>query len=346
MSESRGLLDVIRDEIRVSGPITFARYMELALYHAELGFYRKRDRFGVRGDFYTAEQLQPVFGQILSSYVEKLTKESKPPEEFDGVLELGAGRAEMAEALSRWGYRAFDWYCPNLPERWTGLVFANEFFDALPVHLLKRTDSGWTELLVRNAGDGIGFSAEGVMNPRLLAYATRFGTAIPEGGCLEACPAVEDWCSQIGSILQAGKLLVIDYGYEARELPRFPAGTAMTFRNHAANADLLGTPGDRDITAHVNLSWLRECANAAGLVYESSSPLSNWVLSVWGEQELQQRWARADQYWRLQWKHLVFGLGEVFRVLQFRTRVADAEAPGPQLESKTKKPPISRGRSL
>jgi SAM-dependent MidA family methyltransferase len=293
--------------------------MELALYHPDRGFYRTRDRFGVRGDFYTAEQLQPVFGKILSSYVEKLTKESKPFEKFDGVLELGAGRAEMAEALSRWGYHAFDWACPNLPERWTGLVFANEFFDALPVHLLKRTRSGWKELLVQNSGNGIGFSAEGVVDQRLLSYAARFGASIPEGGCLEACPAVEHWCIEIASLLQVGKLLVVDYGYEPRELPRFPLGTAMTFRNHRADADLLATPGDRDITAHVNFSWLRECAEAAGLIYESSSLLSNWVLSVWDEQELQQRWERADQRWRLQWKHLVFGLGEVFRVLEFRT---------------------------
>ena len=90
------------DEIRSSGPLTFARYMELALYHPEFGYYRQRDPFGKAGDFYTAEQLQPVFGQLMATFVEQLTESSGAASPFE-VLELGAGRREMADALQAFG---------------------------------------------------------------------------------------------------------------------------------------------------------------------------------------------------------------------------------------------------
>jgi SAM-dependent MidA family methyltransferase len=307
--------------------------MELALYHPEFGYYRRGDPFGRGGDFYTAEQLQPVFGETVKMFVEKLTQELSFADGF-GVLELGAGRAEMKKALAPWNYQPYDWESAALPESWTGLVFANEFFDALPVHLLTKGRGGWMERQVACRGDELYFTVGPLHSDALLAYACEFEGPIPEGGELEAALSVRVWLSKIAAILDEGRLLVIDYGYDARELVRFPSGTLLSYRKHQTSPDLLKNPGTQDITAHVNFTWLLRCAEQAGFVVERSTSLANWVLSIWGEQELARRWERADQRWKLQWKQLVFGMGETFRVFELR-RTAPAG---------TKKPPIARGR--
>jgi SAM-dependent MidA family methyltransferase len=317
VASSGELLSILRNEIRDQGPITFARFMELALYHPDFGYYRTRDRFGRAGDFYTAEQLQPVFGEVMARFVDKLTQETTCEGTF-GVLELGAGRAEMKQALARWNYRPYDWASAALPESWTGLIFANEFFDALPVRLLTKRASGWMERLVTCRGDELCFTLRSLEEHALLAYAAEFGGILAEGGELEAAVSVPAWLTKIASILNRGRLLVIDYGYDARELVRFPAGTLLSYRRHQASADLLREPGARDITAHVNFTWLLRCAEQAGFVLERSTSLARWVLSIWGEEEFARRWESADQRWKLQWKQLVFGMGETFRVMELR----------------------------
>jgi SAM-dependent MidA family methyltransferase len=312
------LLPIVREEIQSSGPITFARFMDLALYHPQHGYYRSADRFGVRGDFYTAEQLQPVFGEVIAHFVEKLTKEQQWDETF-GILELGAGRAEMADALARWRYCAVDWNFSPLPSEWRGLIFANEFFDALPVHLLvKRHD--WKELYVNCNSGALYFSEGDLSQPDLRAYVQAYGANIADGGLLEACLAVDDWYRRLSTILLDGDLLVIDYGYRCRELLRFPQGTVLGYTHHRASASVLSNPGERDITAHVNFDWLRVCAERAGFHFRNSYTLATWLLSVWNEEELARRWSKADARWQLQWKQLLFGLGETFTVVRFSNK--------------------------
>src|SRR5450755_2495599 len=108
------LAHIIRTEISTGGAISFARFMDLALYHPALGYYRGgRDPFGVAGDFYTAEQL-PAFGWLVAQYVDRLRSTFEPEAPFQ-VLELGGGSGELREYLGRWNYRAFDWAADALP---------------------------------------------------------------------------------------------------------------------------------------------------------------------------------------------------------------------------------------
>src|SRR6185436_11838029 len=95
---------LLRDRIAREGPIPFREFMETALYHPEHGYYRRaRDPFGRSGDFYTAEQLQPVFGILIAARIREMFVEMGSPADFT-VVELGAGRGEMAEALGEWRY--------------------------------------------------------------------------------------------------------------------------------------------------------------------------------------------------------------------------------------------------
>ena len=100
----------------------------------EHGYYRRAaDPFGKHGDFFTAEQIQPVFGILMAARIRQLYREMGEPRDFT-VVELGAGRREMAEGLRR---MAATFRSTSIPascrERFTGVVFSNEFFDALPV---------------------------------------------------------------------------------------------------------------------------------------------------------------------------------------------------------------------
>ena len=131
--------ELLAGEIRRNGPVTFRRFMEVALYHSEHGYYRRAQRapsdpFGKHGDFFTAEQIQPVFGILMAARIRQLYREMGEPREFT-VVELGAGRREMAEAFSEWVYIPVDLDAGSLPEKFCGVVFSNEFFDALPVEV-------------------------------------------------------------------------------------------------------------------------------------------------------------------------------------------------------------------
>jgi SAM-dependent MidA family methyltransferase len=137
--------EVLAEEIRRKGPIPFRRFMEVALYHPRHGYYRRlHDPFGVGGDFYTAEQLQPVFGVLIAARIRQLYREMGEPSGFT-VVELGAGRGEMARAFSEWKYVPVEIGSGAMPERFVGVVFSNEFFDALAVDVAVYRDGMFRE---------------------------------------------------------------------------------------------------------------------------------------------------------------------------------------------------------
>src|SRR6266566_6860595 len=99
------LTDILREEIARKGPMTFHRFMDAALYDPIHGYYRQpRDPIGKEGDFFTAEQLQPVFGILIAARIKQLYREMGEPSDFV-VVELGAGRGEVEQALA----------CPYIP---------------------------------------------------------------------------------------------------------------------------------------------------------------------------------------------------------------------------------------
>jgi SAM-dependent MidA family methyltransferase len=310
------LAERITSEIHRLGPISFARFMELALYDPSGGYYRKDPQpFGRGGDFYTAEQLQPVFGELMASFVARLAQDAHS--DF-AVCEVGSGRDEMSEALAPWNYRGYDFGRGELPSQMQGLVLANEFFDALPVHLLRRNGFDWCELRVASANGRFEFIAGPLLSPRLAGYAEIYGQSVPDGGLLEVNLASEHWLATIATFLQSGFLLVIDYGYQVSELARFPFGSLMSYRKHQAVEDVLADPGCQDITCHVNLSALTDAALRSGFELVAHQSFASWILSIWGEEELTSRWQQADAHWQLQWKQLVYGMGDSFHVLLLR----------------------------
>jgi len=105
VTRNEALVDLIRAEI-AAGPLTFARFMALALYHPTLGYYRAgRERIGARGDYVTSPYLSPLFGAIVGRQIAELWARMGEPAAFD-LVEMGAGDGRLTRDLCDWATRA------------------------------------------------------------------------------------------------------------------------------------------------------------------------------------------------------------------------------------------------
>jgi SAM-dependent MidA family methyltransferase len=303
---------LLRDRIARGGPIPFREFMEAALYHPDYGYYRRaRDPFGTAGDFYTAEQLQPVFGILVAARIREMFRQMGSPPDF-AVVELGAGRAEMAAAFRDWRYVPVE-IGGTLPERIRGVVFSNEFFDALPVDAAVVIDGTPHELRVGVAGDRFIWITGDRAPAAVEEYWRRY---CPNAIRFEANLKAIEWMARIAAAIESGFHFTVDYGYVSSEHIRFPQGTLMSYRRHSASEDVLAEPGERDITAHVAFSALAECR---GLETVACETLAQTLLRA-GEADqfgaaLAAATAQQQQARRLQLKSLLFGMGETFRTL-------------------------------
>ena len=316
--------DIIAAEIRSAGPLPFSRFMELALYHPALGYYRDgTDPFGRHGDFYTSAQLQPVFGRLVAQQMDRWRRELEARDGFT-VLELGPGRGETGAAVRRC-MPDVGWIPVERDDAWprrpiTGVVFCNEFFDALPVDVVERREGRWIEWGVTLSEGRLAWTRLG---PR---EDCRGLPAIGEGRRIETCGRQVDHVRRIARLLRRGWLLAIDYGYtreEVERLGRFPEGSLMGYSAHRADPDVLLEPGRRDITAHVNFSALEDAGREAGLEVLPLRTQQSFLLEAGSEDEFAYALAAASERrrteLRMQLKSLLLGMGETFRVLVMRT---------------------------
>jgi SAM-dependent MidA family methyltransferase len=312
--------NLLAAEIQRSGPIPFHRFMETALYHPEHGYYRRpRDPFGRDGDFYTAEQIQPVYGILMAARIRQLYRAMAEPSDFV-VVELGAGRREMAEAFSEWRYLSVDIDAGALPEEFCGVIFCNEFFDALPVDVAVFREGVFRRQSVAFRDGRFLWQEDGDVAPEVADYLRAFLPPPLDGNWYEINLPALRWMDRIAGALRAGYVLTVDYGYTRPEAVRFPSGTLMGYRRHTAREDVLAEPGVRDITAHVNFTALQEHGARRGLRTETFETLAQTLLAA-GEPD---QFAAAlgpesDLRRRMQLKTLLFGMGETFRVLLQRT---------------------------
>jgi SAM-dependent MidA family methyltransferase len=302
---SAALVSHIREEIsRAGGWIGFDRFMEMALYTPGLGYYSGgAHKFGAAGDFVTAPELTPIFAQTLAVQAQQILALSAPH-----IIEVGAGSGRLAADLLLElerrdslpdSYRILDLsgelrerqqttiaelaprllprvdWLNRLPERFSGLVLANELLDALPVRLVRwgnenvPTDThspifergvAWQDGFVRDDRP-----AEG----RVLEQAQKIAAEyqLPAGYVSEISLAAGDWTAAWGDILACGALLLIDYGFPRHEFyhPQRSDGTLMCHYRHHAHGEAFFLPGLQDITAHVDFTAIIESGYEAGL---------------------------------------------------------------------------------
>ena len=295
--KSPGLNNLLAAEIVRQGPLTFARFMELALYHPEFGYYASgRAHIGREGDFYTNVSVGPVFGRVLAGQFQEMWHHLGCPAPFV-VVEQGAHTGQFAAdvlralpdkfpihyhivepspvlrqqqnaALAPLG-RSVHWAASleELPE-FTGVHFSNELIDALPFHLVRSTGSGWEELRVGLEHDTLTFQTT-APSSAIAAEMARLPQR-PAGTMAELRPAVRDWIRSVSDRMGAGFILVVDYGFprEALLAPHRREGTFSCYRHHRRDARPLEDPGEKDITAHVDFSALADAARDSGFHVE------------------------------------------------------------------------------
>jgi SAM-dependent MidA family methyltransferase len=313
--------EIIAAEIRERGSIAFSRFMEIALYHPEHGYYvTPRDPFGKEGDFYTASQLQPVFGRLVACALRQCRAALGEPPGFT-VVEWGAGRGEMAPSLSEFPYFAVDFARGRAPLQFEGVVFSNELFDALPVDVVRIRDGAASRMNVALEEGRFVWRDAGPLPPEWRDYAHSLLPHFrgePEVW-LELPVRLGETLSRMCAPLSRGCVIAVDYGYTARELVRFPRGTLMSYRKHSAIDDVLRDPGLQDITAHVAFTHLEDMARTEGLKTGPLETLAQFLLRA-GEADqfasaLQAESQAEAARLRLQLKSLLFGMGETFRVV-------------------------------
>lgn len=273
------LARLLAARIAATGPITLAEYMADCLLHPVHGYYATRDPFGAAGDFITAPEISQMFGELLGLCLAQAWLDQGAPPAF-ALAELGPGRGTlMADALRATrgvpGFHAAAQVVmveasPTLEAiqrrrlaplhpaiRWTARVddlpalpvylIANEFFDALPIRQFQRGPVGWHERLVGLSGEAL---CLGLSSP-LPVPEPRFA-ADPPGTIVETCPAVPAIMQSLAGRIAAhgGAALVVDYGGW-----RSKGDTLQALRRHRPE-DPLASPGEADLTAHVDFEAL------------------------------------------------------------------------------------------
>jgi SAM-dependent MidA family methyltransferase len=219
----------------------------------------------------------------------------------------------MAQALTSFEYLSIDLGRGALPDRFTGVVFSNEFFDALPVDRVVWEGGTARESLVGWRGERFVWTVGEPAGPEIVEYLDHYWPG--EHTSAEVNLEALEWIDRIARSLDAGHVLTIDYGFRGAEASRYPDGTLMSYHRHAATGDVLSDPGERDITAHVCFSALEDRGAAAGLDTVSFEPLVRTLLDAGEADQFAEALERGGEAGRLQLKTLLVGMGENFRTL-------------------------------
>jgi len=299
LEQSGRLLTRLRALIDAEGGwISFATYMAEALYAPGLGYYSGGARkFGAGGDFITAPELTPLFGQALATQVQQIMDLSAPH-----VIEAGAGTGLLAadlllelehrgalpesygilEVSAELRERQFDTltskvphlagrvsWLDGLPERFSGAMVANEVLDVMPVHLIAWRPEGIFERGVALDAKARFVWADQPATGRVAAAAEALGLPLPDEGeyVSELNLAGRAWIGEWAARLEQGALLLVDYGYPRAEyyLASRSTGTLLCYFRHHAHADPFLWPGLNDITAFVDFTAAAEAGFEAGL---------------------------------------------------------------------------------
>jgi SAM-dependent MidA family methyltransferase len=327
--------------------------MRRALYAPHRGYYEHIKQIGGRGDFYTSISVGPLFGELLAfqfarwmegqtQIVEAGAHDGQLAHDILEVLERDepqffakveywivepsvARRAAQQTKLSR--FHNVRWFeaLSELKGRVRGVMFSNELLDAMPIHVLRWNSAThrWNEMGVALDNDRFVWTPLPSPTVELLKLPAELLNVLPDGYTIELSPAANAWWEQAAEALDAGRLMTIDYGGTLEELlnPARTRGTLRAFTQHRVSDDVLASPGEQDITAHVNFSEIIATGQRAGLKTETFTTQSQFLTAI-----ARQTWERrrswpAQQVRQFQTLTHPEHLGRPFRVLvQFRAR--------------------------
>jgi len=355
--------DAIREEILKSGAIPFARFMELALYCPETGYYEtNKDNVGRGGDFITSVSTGSLFGELLAFQFAEWLEEMRSANCELRISEAGAHDGKLALDILNWlkthrpklfseinycivepSLCRQDWQRKTLKDfsnvHWftdfenlklktknsklTGVLFSNELLDAFPVRRFgwDAQNKKWFEWGVMQDGEKFVWTKISLVDlPSAISHQpSALLDVLPDNYTVEISPAAERWWREAAAILAQGKLLAIDYGFNADEQfsPARVNGTLRAYHRHRVADDLLAQPGEQDLTAHVNFSAIQKVGEEVGLKTENYCTQSQFLTHILQRAVVKKAFVSLDARQVRQFQTLTHPdhLGRAFRVL-------------------------------
>ena len=300
MTDGTAAENAIRRRIRRQGSITFAEFMQTALYHPVDGYYASEKPFGAAGDYYTSPAAHPAFGALLALQLYGMWRCLGKPSEF-AVVEMGAGNGILARDITSFATQLPDRFAERLTyicvDRYAlcqaehtlngaasriewlraetvplsgvvGCFLSNELVDAFPVHRFQIADEEIKEIFVSLDDDGEFVEAlDKPSIPLIEERLSELGFPLVDGHQGEVSLRIKPWLNEIARALTRGFVITIDYGYEAKQLysARRRFGTLQTYYRHTEGSSPYQRIGRQDLTAHVDFSLLQAEGHSLGL---------------------------------------------------------------------------------
>ncbi|WP_417550564.1 class I SAM-dependent methyltransferase [Methylophaga sp.] len=295
-----------------NGWLSFADFMQMALYQPGLGYYSNGlSKIGEAGDFITAPEISPLFSKALGNHIADVLK--KVPEA--DCLEFGAGNGQMAVDLLLYlaeinrlpkhyyiieasahlreiqrqkvkehlgDIQSLVVWLDQLPAEFNGAILANEVCDAMPVHRVQFENDHLLEIGVELQNGKLEWQTQLLTNPYLKAHCEQIHSQLQlfpyQTEIAIQAPA---WLGTIANLLKQGAIYLIDYGYEAKDYfhPLRHQGMLRCHYRHQAHDNPLVLVGLQDITTHVDFTALAETAHAEGLQVEGYQRQSDFLLA-------------------------------------------------------------------
>ena len=285
----------LRNRIATTGPITFAEFMETALFWPLSGYYT-RSLSNPANDFFTAPAAHPAFGALLSLQLEEMWYGLGEPPQFT-VIEPGAGSGLLAQDILQYaqqlnpafwqalryicierrnlqqsgyaGYTAPEWLrAKNLPVRGiVGCILSNELLDVFPVHRVTLKGGSLRELYVGFRAGRFESTVGALSHTALSSRLEEEGITLDEGQQVEICLYLEPWVREVAECLEKGFVLTIDYGHDAKTLysPQRRNGSLRCYYQHTISSNPYVYVGSQDITSHVDFTGLVSLGKQLGL---------------------------------------------------------------------------------
>lgn len=276
--------EINTDDILASKSIPVSRYIELALYEPQDGYYNNLlHKFGKDGDFITAPVVSGLFGLCIAKQIQELWQYTIAPR---NILEIGAGNGqlmidlllamgdqiecyfvlELSSSLISFQQQRLQMKCPDLyhkvvwldtlPDEFDGLVLANEVLDAQPTEVLVWENGVVQQRMVTvDKNNDLVYTTQDVASAELLKLANQIKVE-PSDYISEINLSNMGFIKSLAEMLQNGFIILIDYGYPAREYYSMARteGTLRGFFRHSLLNDILVNPGLIDITCSVDFS--------------------------------------------------------------------------------------------
>lgn len=341
------VISEIKEQIWKKGKITFAEFMDIALYWSDKGYYTSnRTRWGKDGDYLTNVDVSPVFSKRLAYQLNEMWQILDCPSQF-AIIEIGAGREDLSldiqkniECLFPDFYKTVNFKLVdinpiiNLPANLSfhstlededgivGCVISNELIDAFPVHRVIEND-GLKEIYVGYKENEFVYMIEEVSDYRLAQYLDKFSIKLRQGQTSEINLKAVDWIKSIGRLLNKGFVITIDYGLPARELFGLERnGSLQCYYKHTMNYNPFQKIGYQDITSKVDFTTLSLSGEETGLIVTGFTTQFYFLMGLGVLEELKEiKELSIDNIDVFKWnqgiKELMLpgGMGDDFKVL-------------------------------